>query len=439
MNMMNQGELLALDRRHVWHPFTQELTASAPIPMVRAHAASLYSQDGQEYLDMISSWWVINHGHTHPMIAAAIAQQAATLEQVIFAGCTHPKAVELAVTLANHLPQGLERVFFSDNGSTAVEIALKMARQFWHNQGKTRNRFLAFAGGYHGETVGAMSASRSTGFFAAFESMLFPVDMLPYPATWEQDDALESKEAEALAALEAYLERYGDSCAAVILEPLIQGASGMRMCRPEFLQKFCHLVRQAHILIIFDEVMTGFGRSGTLFALEQVGITPDLLALSKGLTGGFMPLAVTVCQPHVYEAFLGQTFSTALAHGHSFTANPLGCAAALASLNLFTTENTMARVVAIEAIHRERLGGLQGSTKVLHGRVQGSVAALEIRGIDPHYGSDRGGWLKNFFLKRAILIRPLGNVFYLLPPFCTSAQQLHRAWDVLEEALESGL
>lgn len=433
--MNDADSLIALDRRHIWHPYTQAATALIPIPIASGRGAWLYGVDGREYLDLISSWWVSIHGHAHPAIVGAIAQQAQQLEQVIFAGFTHEPAVRLAEALIARLPAGLTRLFFSDDGSTAVEVAMKMARQYWYNQGQDCSRFLVFSGGYHGDTVGAMSASRSSGYFNAFYSLLFPVDILPFPATWEGDEDVEFKEADSLEALDRYLAQYGHECAAMLIEPLVQGAGGMRMCRPEFLVQLAARLKAADVLLIFDEVMTGFGRTGTLFACEKAGVTPDLICLSKGLTGGFLPMSVTVCKEEIYAAFLGQTFDLAFSHGHSFTANALGCAAGLASLELFTTENTLQRIAAIETIHKERLALLAKHPKVRQPRVMGAIAALDLVLGDSSYASSITPRLIQFFLDRGVIIRPLGSVLYLLPPYCILPEDLHRGWDSIEAAV----
>ena len=430
------NETSDLDRRHLWHPFTQEKTAPPPIAIREARGAVLTAEDGRQYLDLISSWWVTLHGHAHPTIAAAIARQAERLEQVIFAGFTHRPAVELARRLAALLPGDLDRVFFSDDGSTAVEVALKLSHQYWRNLGRVRRRFLAFDGGYHGDTVGAMSAGARSGFFDAFSGLLFQVDALPYPETWEGDDTVEEKEAAALAALDSYLGEHGAETAAMIVEPLIQGAGGMRMCRPEFLRALAKRLRQAGVLLIFDEVMTGFGRTGALFACLKAKVTPDLICLSKGLTGGFLPLSVTVCRNHIYKAFLDESFGKAFAHGHSFTANPLGCAAALASLDLLEGEETPRRWSEIEALHRRRLTALAAHPKVARARVTGTVAALDFKTDETGYSAAVGPRLKDFFLRRGLLIRPLGNVVYLLAPYCITNAELDLAYDAIETAAD---
>ena len=425
-----------LDRQHVWHPFTQAQTAPDPIPITSAKGIRLYAEDGREFLDLISSWWVNLHGHAHPTIAAAIAKQAHTLEQVIFAGFTHQPAAQLAHELVQRLPAGLTRVFFSDDGSTAVEVALKMALQYWRNQGEAqRARFLAFEGGYHGDTVGAMSVGRGSDFFSTYGSLLFEVGLLPYPQTWDGDADVVSKEQAALAVLDAYLAQHGETLAGVIIEPLVQGAAGMRMCRPEFLQQLAAKLRAAGILLIFDEVMTGFGRTGAMFAAIKAQVMPDLICLSKGLTAGFLPMSVTVASEVIYAAFLGENFDRALIHGHSFTANPLGCAAALASLQVFEDEQTLAKLPQIEAWHRQGLAQLAGHPAVQHVRVTGTIAAFDVVTTDAGYTSAVGAKLKAFFHERGLLLRPLGNVIYLLPPYCVTQDELALAYQTIGEAL----
>ena len=427
-----------LDRRYVWHPFTQAQTAPDAIPIRSAKGIRLYAEDGREFLDLISSWWVNIHGHAHPTIAAAIAHQAHTLEQVIFAGFTHQPAAQLAHELVQRLPAGLTRVFFSDDGSTAVEVALKMALQYWRNHGEgQRTRFLAFEGGCHGDTVGAMSAGKGCGFFDTYGSLLFEVGLLPYPATWDGDTEVEAKEQAALAWLDTYLADHGDTLAAVILEPLIQGSAGMRMCRPEFLQALAARLRAAGILLIFDEVMTGFGRTGAMFASLKAQVTPDIICLSKGLTAGFLPMSVTVASETIYAAFLGDSFDKSLVHGHSFTANPLGCAAALASLQVFEDEQTLAKLPHIEAWHRQGLATLAAHPLVQRVRVMGTIAAFDVVAADAGYTSPIGAQLKAFFHAHGLLLRPLGNVVYLLPPYCVSEAELAHAYATIAIALNT--
>jgi adenosylmethionine-8-amino-7-oxononanoate aminotransferase len=418
-------EILDLDRRHVWHPFTQEQTAPQPLVAVGGKGASVLTADGRAYVDLVSSWWVNMHGHAHPGIAKAVADQAAKLEQVIFADFTHEPAARFAAKLAGLMPGDLDRVFYSDDGSTAVEVALKMALQYFANIGQEgRTRLLAFEGAYHGDTVGAMSVGRTSGYFRAWQGMLFPVEMLPYPTTWISDEEIEAKEAAALAELDKQLTT---DVAAVIVEPLIQGASGMRMCRPEFMRAVAERVQASGALLIFDEVMTGFGRTGDVFACQKIGVVPDMVCLSKGITGGFLPMAATVVREPIREAFLGEGLDRAFLHGHSYTANPLGCAAGLASLEILLSEDCMQRRHDIEVLHRQRLPAVKG---VRH-RVMGTIAALDLGsgGI----GAAVGPKLKAYFRERGMLMRPMGPVAYFLPPYCITDAELHQAWDVLEE------
>lgn len=422
-------DILALDQRHIWHPFTQERTAPPPVAIARGEGAWLVDVDGKRYLDLISSWWVNLHGHGRAEIADAIAAQARQLEHVIFAGFTHEPAARLAATLAEMLPGDLNRVFFSDNGSTAVEAALKMAWQYWRNRGeRQRTRLLAFEGGYHGDTFGAMSMGRASGFFGAFEDLFFEVQHLPYPGTWPDDAEGEAKEQAALAALDAWLARHGAETAAIILEPLVQGASGMRMVRPAFLRAALERLRAAGVLIIFDEVMTGFGRTGDLFACQTLGITPDMICLSKGLTGGFLPLSVTVCRDGIYEAFLGDSFAQALAHGHSYTANPLGCAAALASMALTRADECTMQRACISAVHTRMLDEVRHLPQITAARQCGTIAAFDIVSDDAGYLSALGPQLKAQFLTEGLLVRPLGNTVYLMPPYCVGETALEDAW-----------
>ncbi|KAA0683125.1 adenosylmethionine--8-amino-7-oxononanoate transaminase [Azospirillum brasilense] len=430
-------DTIALDRRHVWHPFTQAQTAPEPLAVTHGKGVSLFTEDGREILDLISSWWVNLHGHAHPAIAGAIAEQAHRLEQVIFADFTHSPAARLAARLAEVLPGGLDRVFYSDNGSTAVEVALKLAWQYWRNKGEVqRRRFLAFEGSYHGDTFGAMAAGVGSGFYEPFHELLFAVDRMPYPATWDGDPEVEAKEAAALDWLDRWLTANGAELVAVIIEPLVQGASGMRFCRPEFLRAMAARVRAAGALVIFDEVMTGFGRTGALFASHKAGVAPDLICLSKGLTGGFLPLSVTACGASIYEAFLGAGFDRAFAHGHSFTANPLGCAAALASLELTTSAETAANLARIETRHRAAIADLSSHPKLSRGRVMGTIAAIEVNDAQG-YTAAVGQTLKRFFLERGLLLRPLGPVIYLLPPYCVTDGQLDRAYAAIRDAADT--
>jgi len=415
---------------HLWHPCTQVATARPPAPIVRGEGAELIAPDGGRLIDAISSWWVTLHGHAEPSIAAAIAAQARTLEQVIFANFSHPGAETLATRLSNR--SGLERVFFSDNGSTAVEVALKIAWQWWQNQGIDRRQLVAFSGAYHGDTFGAMAVGERSLFSQPFESLLFAVARAPWPATHWHDNEVEERERQALAVLDRLLEV---PTAAVILEPLVQGASGMAMVREEFLRQVEGRVRQAGALLIADEVLTGFGRTGRLFACHRAGIRPDLMALSKGLTGGFLPMGVTLASEALYQGFVGTDPSLTLFHGHSFTANPLGCAAALASLDLL--EQAPERHEAMEARHRPHLERLAQHPRVRAPRLLGSIAAFDLAVDNPGYLNPAGRALQARAWEHGVFLRPLGQVVYLLPPLCISDAQLERCYGAIEAALEA--
>lgn len=431
-----------LDKKHVWHPFTQAQTAPDPIAIQSAQGVELFTEDGKTVLDCISSWWTNLYGHTNPVISEAIYAQSQKLEHVIFAGFTHQPAAELSQKLAGLLPGGLNRVFFSDNGSTCVEVALKIAYQYQQNIGRGHaTRFLAFDGGYHGDTFGAMAAGCGSGFFSQWQDLFFSVDQVPYPETWWDDEGVEAKEDACLAHLTSMIEHsygpasLGSTYCAMILEPLVQGASGMRMVRPAFLKKLVDLLKSHKILVIFDEVMTGFGRTGDLFACLKADVEPDMICLSKGLTAGFLPMSVTVCQDYLYDAFLAPEFDKSFIHGHSFTANPLGCAAALAGLELL--QATAPDRARIEATHQQKLADIDWPDQVVHRRLAGTIAALDLSVADSGYRSDVGGRLKKYYWENGLLIRPLGNVVYLLPPYCITEDQLQTAWAGLAEGIQT--
>jgi adenosylmethionine-8-amino-7-oxononanoate aminotransferase len=428
-------DLLGRDRRHVWHPFTQHETATDPLVITRAKAASLFDADGREILDLISSWWTCTHGHSHPKLNEALARQAAAFPHVMFASFTHRPAVDLATALVGLLPGDLTRVFFSDDGSTSVEVALKVAYQYWANRGEPRRRvFVSFDGGYHGDTLGAMSLGRGSGFFNLFRGLMCRVAVLPFPATYEGDDAVEEREKGVLSALQSRLSDAQD-VAALIIEPLLQGAGGMRVCRPAFLKALVDMAQDAGVLVIFDEVATGFGRTGTLFTMEQAGVVPDIVCLSKGLTAGYLPMAVTVVREPVFAAFLDQSFDRALPHGHSFTANPLACAVALCSLALFEEEATLKRIARINDRHRDMLNVLKAREDVVRPRLLGSILAFDIK-HGGEYQSSASTDLRNWYLARGLNIRPLGATLYLMPPYCITDEELDRAYAGLIEGLD---
>jgi adenosylmethionine-8-amino-7-oxononanoate aminotransferase len=431
------AEVLARDQRHIWHPYTQHGTDNAPIVIARAKGASLFDAGGREILDIVSSWWTCTHGHSHPKLNAALAEQASRFEHVMFAGFTHAPAADLATALAGILPGDLNRVFFSDDGSTSVEVALKIAYQYWINRGETRRRgLIAFDGGYHGDTLGAMSVGRGSQFFTPFRDLMCEVTVLPYPATFEGDDAVDEREAGALSALAATLTDRRTGVAALIVEPLLQGAGGMRLCRPSFLKRLVEAAREAGVLIIFDEVATGFGRTGTLFAMEQAEVVPDLVCLSKGLTAGYMPLGATVVREALFEAFLGESFERALPHGHSFTANPLACAVGLASLALFGEEKTLERIARISRSHRAFMAELAARSDVTRPRLIGSILAFDVKEAGA-YQSAASRRLCDWYLARGLNIRPLGSTVYLMPPYCITDEELGRTYEGVAAGLDA--
>lgn len=425
------------DRQLIWHPFTQEKMADLPIAITRGSGTYLYDEQQRVYLDLISSWWVNLHGHAQPQIAKAIYEQACQLEHVIFAGFTHEPAITLCEKIQALLANHLQRFFFSDNGSTAVEVALKMAYQYWSNQNETqRTLFLSFDGAYHGDTFGAMAVGKGSGFHEHFQKLFFNVMTIPYPATWQDDADIVQKEAHALQALQDILQQHASKIAAFIAEPLLQGASGMRLCRPSFLQQVIDLLRTHNILIIFDEVMTGFGRTGTHFAYTQIQREPDILCLSKGLSGGFLPLALTISTEEIYQAFLGDHFDRAFAHGHSYTANPLGCAAALASLELLLKADTQQAIQIISTTQKNCLNQLKNNLPNLKSlRQLGTMAAFNLFSEETNYHHPLVSQLKKQFLDHGLLIRPLGNTIYFLPPYCITKAQLETAYATVTDIL----
>ena len=430
------SDVIARDKRYVWHPYTQHGTEVEPTVITRAKGTSLFDAEGREILDLISSWWTCTHGHAHPKINAALARQAEQMEHVMFAGFTHEPAVALAEMLAGLLPGDLNRVFFSDDGSTSVEVAIKIAYQSWINRGEPRRRLLvAFDGGYHGDTLGAMSVGRGSQMFGAFKDLMCRVRVLPFPATFEGDDAADEREAGALSTFESLLADHKQAVAALIIEPLMQGSAGIRFCRPSFLKRLVEMAQKAGVIVIFDEVATGFGRTGTLFALEQAGVVPDLVCLSKGLTGGYMPLAATVARDRLFDMFLGHNFDRALPHGHSFTANPLACTVALTALGLYEEEQTMARIEEINARHRSMLDVLAARADVSKARVLGDVLAFEVQ-EGGQYQSEASRKLRAWYLAHGFNIRPIGSAVYLMPPYCITDEELSRAYAGMIEGLD---
>jgi len=421
-----QKSLVERDAAVVWHPYTQHLHMRAPLPIVKGKGASLIDENGNQYIDAASSWWTSLHGHGHPFIAQKIYEQAMQLEHVIFAGCTHEPAVSLAEQLIELLPGNMSRIFYSDNGSTAVEVALKMAMQYWRNSGReslpARKRILALKHSYHGDTFGAMSVSERGVFTLAFEEFLFNVRFLD---PFHEDLSLKQQ----CTGLDL------EEVAAFIYEPVLQGAGGMNIIDREALNDLlCHL-KQHGVICIADEVMTGFGRTGLLFASDWLHHKPDIICLSKGLTGGTMALGATASTEKIFEAFLDEDPRLTFFHGHSFTANPLACAAAIASLHLLQQEECLAGIEYITQRNRNFVNQFSGHAGIRNLRSLGTILAFEMEREEKKYLSHIKEEVMRLAKAEGILLRPLGNTVYIMPPYCITAIQLEKVMAVLEKII----
>lgn len=414
------------DKDLIWHPFTS-LESSIPSILVEsAKGVNLITVDGDKIIDAVSSWWVNIHGHSHPDLARALYEQALKMEHVIFAGFTHVPAISLAEKLIQLLPGNQSKIFFSDNGSTAVEVALKLALQYWVNSDIHKKKIIAIQGAYHGDTFGAMSVGDRNAFTQAFNSFLFDVDFIDFPSAEKEDEVLKQFDELTL----------HDQVAAFIYEPLLQGSGGMRTYSPEILQRLLHLAKQRNVICIADEVLTGFGRTGKLFASEYLQIQPDIIALSKGLTGGTMPMGVTACNKTIENAFRSVDKSKTFYHGHSYTANPLGCAVANASLNLLLTKESLDNIARISTNHLQFINRIKEHKKIIKICHIGTMLSIELKTSEQSsYFNKERDFLYRFFLERKILIRPLGNVIYLLPPYIISDQELAYIYDNIFELL----
>ena len=416
------------DQKAVWHPFTQIKIAPLPIAIVKGEGAYFYDETGKRYIDAIASWWVNIHGHCHPYLTAKIAEQLACLEHAIFSGFTHEPAVQLAERLLKRLPSHIEKIFYSDNGSTAVEVALKMAFQYWSNKGMEKIKVIAFENAYHGDTFGGMSVGARNAFNLPFSKLLFDVIHIPVP--------VKGKERETIFALKKAVEK--KDCSAFIFEPLIQGAGGMVMYTPEVLDELIAICASKKVITIADEVMTGFGRTGKFFASDYLKHKPDIICMSKGITGGVMPLGVTACAQFIYEAFLSDDKMKTFFHGHSYTANPTACSAALANMDLFDQPETVAHIERIASQHAAFLQKIKSHASLLEGRQLGTILAFEVKtGEQTHYLNSVAEYISSFFIDKGIILRPLGNIVYVLPPYCITNADLQYIYDSIASFLDT--
>jgi len=419
--------LLEKDAKYVWHPFTQMQKHPTPLVIERAKGTVLYAEDGKEYLDCNSSWWVNIHGHGHPAFKKAMIRQYDQLDHVLFAGVTHPKAVELAENIIQLMPPSISKVFFSDNGSTAIEVALKMAIQYWYNKGTVKTKIVALDGAYHGDTFGAMSVSQRDYFNEPFENLFFQVDYIDFPFENEEERVLKQ-------ASKIFKKK---DVAALILEPLIQGSSGMRTYSSTFLNKLMQLAKENNVLIILDEIMTGFGRTGSLFAFNQVDTEPDIVCLSKGLTGGIVPLGLTVTTNDIFDAFLSDETQKAFLHGHSFTAYALACAIACANIELIKKPKFSENILRIQEKHGAFKTKIEKNPFIREVRHLGSIIAIElIDQTEKSYFASIRDTAYYFFLNEGLLIRPCGNVIFLNPPITTKNKELKKMYAGIEKFLK---
>ena len=415
------------DGQYLWHPYTQHKTSKPPIAIVKGEGALLWDDSNKEYIDAIASWWVNPFGHSNTFIADAIYKQLTTLEHVLFGGFTHEPAVVLSEKLMEILPKNQKKIFFSDNGSTAVEVAIKVALQYFFNKGEKKTTIIAFENAFHGDTFAAMAASGISFYTQAFEGMFIDIVRIPVPIKGQEETSFQVL-AQAIK---------NNNCAGFIFEPLVQGAAGMVMYEPKALDELIKICQENSVLTIADEVMTGFGKSGKTFACDYLETQPDMMCLSKALTGGTIPMAITTFTQEVFDAFYSDDINKALFHGHTFTANPTGCAAALASLELLQTDEMQTNIARVNQSHLEFQKRIKNHPKVTTTRVLGVIFALEIKTENQasYYGTLRNK-LYDFFIENGILLRPVGNIVYILPPYIITDGQLQKIYEVVESALE---
>jgi adenosylmethionine-8-amino-7-oxononanoate aminotransferase len=414
------------DSNSVWHPYTQRELEGLPLPLKNAKGSLLFDEKGNSYIDAISSWWVNLHGHSNPDIIRAINETVSELDQVIFAGFTHEPAVKLAENILSATHKDNGKVFFSDDGSTAVEAALKMAIQYWSNRGKSKKKFIAFEGAYHGDTFGSMSVSARGVYNSPFNECLFEVDFIKLPV---------GNVEESISALKTFLKN--EDVAAFIFEPLVQGASGMKMYPAKALDALMDICRENEILTIADEVFTGFFRTGKMLACDYLLNKPDIYCFSKGLSGGVLPLGATAASNSIFEAFLSEKRQKMFLHGHSYTANPISCAAANASFDLLFSAQTQNNINIISRSHLEFLEVLKSHPRAINPRAIGTILALEVRTeSNEGYLNSLRDKLYKFYLENGVLLRPLGNTIYVIPPYCIQSEELEKVYTVIYKSLD---
>lgn len=423
------SELQEKDLKYNWHPYTQHATAPKHLVITKGKGTLLWDENGKEYIDAIGSWWANPHGHCHPYIVDKITQQINQLEHVLFAGFTHPPAVELAEKLMKILPDNQAKLFYSDNGSTANEVAIKMALKYHHNKGhQNRTTLLALEDGFHGDTLGAMAASGISVFTQSFEGYLLKVIRIPLPT----EDNIEEVKSQ----LQQHISK--ENPAAFIFEPLVQGAIGMRMYKAKHLDQLIAICKQHEVLTIADEVMTGFGRTGKPFASNYLKNPPDLMSMSKALTGGFIPMAVTSCTQKIYDAFYSKDNSKTFFHGHTFTANPAGCAAAIGSIDLINQAETKTKISTINQRHLAFKSITENHPKVASIDCLGVILRVEIKvNGSPEFYGDLRDKLYEFFIEEGVILRPAGHIIYMLPPYCITPSELDRVYEVITQALDT--
>ncbi len=418
-------KLINRDKKHLWHPLTQHQTAADPLAIVKAEGALLYDEEGNEYIDGIASWYTTMYGHSNDAIVAAMTKQMQQLDFVMFSGLTHQPAIELSEALMTILPENQAKIFFNDNGSTAVEAAIKMALQYHHNKGEKRDTLIALEGGFHGDTFGAMSASGLSSYNGPFEDFLINVERIPLPTEANVEQVIEH--------LTTIIT--DNSCAAFVFEPLVQGAAGMKFHSEKALDALIELCNQHEVICIADEIMTGFGKTGKNFASDYLENRPDIMCLGKALTAGMFPLSITSCTQTIFDAFLSHEVTKGFFHAHTFSAHPLGCAAAIAGIELLNSPEILQRREAIEKAHEQFAMKVKNHPKVKEVRCKGVILALDLDLQMERYGNLRDQ-LYQFFLNQGVLLRPLGNTIYVLPPYVITDEQLQKVYDSILQSLK---